>query len=101
MKKKVASLLAAAASIATGSAKAPDFAYPETVADEATKIIAEAQLSGNDQALIDGMVRLSLAKSSISDDYIPELIDKTDSLAAGAKQTSTRSILTMFEADLY
>ena len=101
MKKKVASLLAAAASIATGSAKAPDFAYPETVADEATKIIAEAQLSGNDQALIDGMVRLSLAKSSISDDYIPELIDKTDSLAVGAKQASTRSILLMFEADLY
>ncbi|MGM9840882.1 MAG: alpha-2-macroglobulin family protein [Candidatus Limisoma sp.] len=101
MNKKVASLIAAAASIATGTAKAPDFAFPETVADEATKIIAEAQACGNDQALIDGMVRLALAKSSISDDYIPELIDKTDSLAVGAKQASTRSILLMFEADLY
>ncbi|MGM9833590.1 MAG: hypothetical protein ACI31A_07895 [Candidatus Limisoma sp.] len=101
MKKKVVSLIAAAASIATGTAKAPDFAYPETVADEATKIIAEAQAGGDDQALIDGMVRLALAKSSISDDYIPELIDKTDSLAVGAKQTSTRSILLMLEADLY
>ena len=81
-------------------AKAPDFRYPETVINEATTQIKKAEKKGNDKLLIDGMIRLSLAKASISDDNLPALTAKVDSLAANAKDVRTKALLLGLEGDM-
>ena len=51
---------------AWGKNNVPDFRYPETVINDATKQIEKADKKGNHKALVDGLVRLSIAKSQIS-----------------------------------
>ena len=57
-------LLAAGMALICGTAawgknNVPDFRYPETVINDATKQIEKADKKGNHKALVDGLVRLS------------------------------------------
>ncbi len=81
-------------------AKAPDFRYPETVINEATAQIEKAEKKGNDQLLIDGMIRFSLAKSSISGDNLPDITTRVDSIASNAKDVRTKALMLGLEGDL-
>lgn len=81
-------------------AKAPDFRYPETVINEATTQIEKAEKKGNDKLLIDGMIRFSLAKASISDDNLQALTARVDSIAINAKDARTKALMLGLEGDM-
>lgn len=87
-------------SIAFGKEKAPDFNYPETVIKNATKQIEKARKSNNNQALIDGLVRISIAKSLVSGDNMPEMVNQVDSAAAVVGDPCAESLLYSLEADI-
>lgn len=83
-----------------GKNNVPDFRYPETVINDATKQIEKADKKGNHKALVDGLVRLSIAKSQISADYMPELINHVDSFAARVSDVRAKSLLLGLESDI-
>lgn len=85
---------------AWGKNNVPDFRYPETVINDATKQIEKADKKGNHKALVDGLVRLSIAKSQISADYMPELINHVDSFAARVSDVKAKSLLLGLESDI-
>lgn len=85
---------------AWGKNNVPDFRYPETVINDATKQIEKADKKGNHKALVDGLVRLSIAKSQISADYMPELINHVDSFAAKVSDVRAKSLLLGLESDI-
>ena len=98
-------LLAAGMALICGAAawgknNVPDFRYPETVINDATKQIEKADKNGNHKALVDGLVRLSIAKSQISADYMPELINHVDSFAARVSDVKAKSLLLGLESDI-
>ena len=98
-------LLAAGMALICGTAawgknNVPDFRYPETVINDATKQIEKADKKGNHKALVDGLVRLSIAKSQISADYMPELINHVDSFAARVSDVRAKSLLLGLESDI-
>lgn len=98
-------LLAAGMALICGAAawgknNVPDFKYPETVINDATKQIEKADKKGNHKALVDGLVRLSIAKSQISADYMPELINHVDSFAARVSDVRAKSLLLGLESDI-
>lgn len=98
-------LLAAGMALICGAAawgknNVPDFRYPETVINDATKQIEKADKNGNHKALVDGLVRLSIAKSQISADYMPELINHVDSFAARVSDVRAKSLLLGLESDI-
>lgn len=83
-----------------GKNNVPDFRYPETVINDATKQIEKADKKGNHKALVNGLVRLSIAKSQISADYMPELINHVDSFAARVSDVRAKSLLLGLESDI-
>ena len=85
---------------AWGKNNVPDFRYPETVINDATKQIEKADKKGNHKALVDGLVRLSIAKSQISADYMPELINHVDNFAARVSDVRAKSLLLGLESDI-
>lgn len=85
---------------AWGKNNVPDFRYPETVINDATKQIEKADKKGNHKALVDGLMRLSIAKSQISADYMPELINHVDSFAARVSDVRAKSLLLGLESDI-
>ena len=85
---------------AWGKNNVPDFRYPETVINDATKQIEKADKKGNHKALVDGLVRLSIAKSQISADYMPKLINHVDSFAARVSDVRAKSLLLGLESDI-
>lgn len=85
---------------AWGKNNVPDFRYPETVINDATKQIEKADKKGNHKALVDGLVRLSIAKSQISADYMPELINHVDSFAGRVSDVRAKSLLLGLESDI-
>lgn len=85
---------------AWGKNNVPDFRYPETVINDATKQIEKADKKGNHKVLVDGLVRLSIAKSQISADYMPELINHVDSFAARVSDVRAKSLLLGLESDI-
>ena len=93
-------LLSALAMQATAT-KTPDFRYPENVIKEATTQITEALKRGDGSNAVDGLVKLSLAKSKISADFMPEMICKIDSTANILADKPTKALLYSLEADIY
>lgn len=85
---------------AWGKNNVPDFRYPGTVINDATKLIEKADKKGNHKALVDGLVRLSIAKSQISADYMPEIINHVDSFAARVSDVRAKSLLLGLESDI-
>ena len=82
-------------------AQKPDFRYPEDVAKKATADIASAQKQSDGQKLIDGLIRLSLAKTKVSADYMPQLIDEVHKSAVSTADSATKAILLSLEAEMY
>lgn len=93
----VISLLAASAK----GTKAPDFRFPEKVAADAERQIRQAAKDDNGQMLIDGLIRLSIAKTKISADFTQPMIETIDSVAKTASDRKIRAIARSFEAELY
>lgn len=84
-----------------GKKDTPDFRYPETVATNALSQIRQATDKGDDTGLIDGLIRLTLAKSAISADYMPQLIRLVENKVDSMTDIRPRSILRLFLAEMY
>lgn len=104
MTKKISLLILTILTLSTmrlfAKEQAPDFRYPETVISQALKQINDASRKGNDERLVDGLIRLAMAKSAISSDYMPQTINYIDSIAHTTDNVATRSIMLSLEADL-
>ncbi len=85
----------------TAKAETPDFSFPETVISESTKQLAKAQQSGYSQDMIDAIVKISIAKTHISGDFMPEAIAMVDSTAKASPDRVAKSLLYSLEADMY
>ena len=83
------------------TAKATDFNFPETVITEATKQLDKAQKAGDSQGVIDALVKISIAKTHISRDFMPEAIAMVDSAAKASSDRVAKSLLYSLEADMY
>lgn len=75
----------------------PDFRYPETVMKQAAEQMKKADKKKDYQNFIDGFIRYSIAKSHISQDYVPQIIHTTDSLAAAMDDKRFQAVLYCLE----
>lgn len=76
----------------------PDFAYPQTVAAEATAQLAAATDS---RAMLRALLNLSLAQAAISSDNLPAVIERIDSLREAEKDPATAALLDLLLAQVY
>lgn len=79
----------------------PDFRYPENVMKDAEKQIKKASAANDCEAIIDGIIKLSLAKGNISTDFAQPLIETVDSVAQNIADPGSKAIAFSLEADLY
>lgn len=83
----------------TGNAnKEPDFRYPKTVLKSALQQIKKGNKDNNVQEIIDATIRISLAKSMITNDNAQEIIDNIDSLAYQTNDMGAKCMLFTLEA---
>ena len=78
-----------------------DFNYPQTVSENAIKDLNSALKSGNGQLVVDAMVRYSIAQSNISQEKMPDIINRIDSTIAIEKRPEYKSLLNYFEAVVF
>ena len=78
----------------------PDFTMPETEMKNAENQIEKAIKTQDNRMLIDGMIRLSLAKTRITSDNLPQSIIHLDSIATSTTDTSARSVMHLLEIDM-
>lgn len=99
MKKLFFFLCILLAAMPTAGAKQsePDFRYPETVMKQAAEQMKKADKKKDYQNFIDGFIRYSIAKSHISQDYVPQIIHTTDSLAATMDDKRFQAVLYCLE----
>lgn len=101
MRNILSTCLLAMLAIASAWGKDPDFRYPATVIEDATEQIENASRRNDREKLIDGLIRLSIAKSKISADNMPEMIRLVDSVACRTSDRAARALMRSFEADMY
>lgn len=77
-----------------------DFAYPENVIKESTSQIEKAIKTNDTQNLVDGIIKLGIAKTLISQDYLPEVVNTTDSIANASTDMIAKALLYSIEADM-
>lgn len=80
----------------TNSFATPDFAFPETVIQNAETILSA---TASDSDVVKALIQISLAKEIRSESFSSELLARIDSVAA-ARGGSTAAILYSFEADI-
>lgn len=90
-------ILLAAMPAAGAKQSEPDFRYPETVMKQAAEQMKKADKKKDYQNFIDGFIRYSIAKSHISQDYVPQIIHTTDSLAATMDDKRFQAVLYCLE----
>lgn len=86
----------------SGSASAPDFAYPEKVEATALKDLDSALKRGDGPATVNAMVRFGLAKAVVSSDSLPGILARIDAMAADGKiDAVAKSMLRLLQARIY
>ena len=81
--------------------KAVDFNFPKDVIKSSEEQLNQALKSGDGESLIDAIVKISLAKSSISDEYFDEVIKKIDDVLAKENRTDIKAILLYLKSIIY
>ena len=81
--------------------KVIDFNYPQDVSKEALADLDKALKSGNGQLTVDALVRYSIAESGISQDNMPDIVERLDQVIAKEKQPHIKALLYYFEALVY
>ena len=81
--------------------KVIDFNYPQDVSKEALADLDNALKSGDGQLTVDALVRYSIAQSGISQDNMPEIVERLESTIAKEKQPHIKALLYYFEAVVY
>ena len=81
--------------------KVIDFNYPQDVSKVALADLDKALKSGNGQLTVDALVRYSLAQSGISQDNMPDIVERIEAVIAKEKQPHFKALLNYFEALVY
>ena len=81
-----------------GGDSEPDFDYPQTVAENASKDLKAALKTSDGQKAIDAIIRYSIAKGLISDENMPDIIKNIEDVIAKEKRPQFKSLLYYFEA---
>ncbi len=82
----------------SGSNKDIDFNFPQDVSKTALTDLNKALKTGDGEATVDALVRYSIAQSSISQDNMPEIIERIDKVIAKEKQPHIKALLYHLEA---
>ena len=92
-------MLVAVAMVATAwSQGVADFAFPRKVSAEALTQLDRAMRSGDGNAVVDAMIRYSIAQSSISKQSIDTIMPRIEQLAAKEKRADIKALLYCLEA---
>ena len=78
-----------------------DFNYPQDVSKAALSDLDKALAKGDGQLTVDALVRYSIAQSGISQDNMPEIIERLEATIAREKQPHIKALLYYFEALAY
>ena len=78
-----------------------NFNYPQDVSKEALADLDKALKSGDGQLTVDALVRYSIAESGISQDNMPDIVERLDQVIAKEKQPHIKALLYYFEALVY
>ena len=85
----------------SGKVKEVDFNYPKDVSKTALSDLDKALKSGNGQLTVDALVRYSIAQSGISQDNMPDIVNRIEKVIKNEKQPHIRALLNYFEAVVY
>lgn len=76
----------------------PDFDYPKTVAENASKDLKAALKTNDGQKAIDAIIRYSIAQGLVSDENMPDIIKNIENVINKEKRPEFKSLLYYFEA---
>ena len=94
-------LLAMAFPFNTLGNKVIDFNFPQDVSKQALDDLNKALKTGDGQQTVDALVRYSIAQSGISQDNMPDIIKKIESVSNKEKRPEFKALLYYFEAMAY
>ena len=81
-----------------GSFDKPNFNYPQTVIADADAQLSKALASNDGETVVLALIQSSLAKSMISSDSLPVIIDKIENIANVENNKCIKSTLRLLEA---
>ena len=81
--------------------KVIDFNFPQDVSKQALDDLNKALKTGDGQQTVDALVRYSIAQSGISQDNMPDIIKKIESVSNKEKRPEFKALLYYFEAMAY
>ena len=81
--------------------KVIDFNYPQDVSKAALADLDKALASGNGEMTVDALVRYSIAQSGISQDNMPDIVERLETTIAKEKKSHIKALLYYFEALVY
>ena len=84
-----------------GSEKEIDFNFPQDVSKTALADLDKALKSGDGEQTVDALIRYSIAQSGISQDNMPDIIERIENVIAKEKRPHIKSLLYYFEALVY
>jgi len=81
--------------------KMVDFNYPQDVSKTALTDLDKALKGGDGKQVVDAIVRYSLAQSGISQDNMPDIVERIESTIQQEKRPEYRALLNYFEACVF
>ena len=82
--------------------KAPDFAFPKKVATDSEKNLKTAIKNGDEQGIVRSIIDLTLAKSAVSENNIPEMLKQIKTIIDEPSSSSQlKAMLNLVSADIY
>ncbi|MBO4955238.1 MAG: hypothetical protein J6C77_02400 [Muribaculaceae bacterium] len=85
----------------TSTPKAPDFAYPKTVAKNASQNLRTALADNNPQLMLRSLLDLTIAKGMISADSLPAVLNTAAGISAKYRGTVQGALVDLIRAELY
>ena len=85
----------------SGKDKVIDFNFPQDVSKNALTDLDKALKTGDGELTVDALVRYGIAESGISQDNMPDIVNRIESVIAKEKQPHIKALLYHLEALVY
>ena len=79
----------------------PDFDFPKEVSKKATADLAAALKANNGEQMIDALVRYGIAEGNVSQENMPAIIDKIESVLKKENRPDFKALLLTLEAKVF
>ena len=79
----------------------PDFDFPKEVSKKATADLAAALKANNGEQMIDALVRYGIAEGNVSQENMPAIIDKIESVLKKENHPDFKALLLTLEAKVF